>query len=894
MNYRERLRVWLESITGRVLVLSSLFFFVAALSLNLGYWTSSTTLRPPFKNIGGYQWVAQLEPTLPLPGVFVVATDSMESPTASRLVLADLEGVLGPAHSQHADISSIGAGRYSFWAGELRFTSRDNADPNSDGRTYRATYPVVLHPAALWAMGLALGLLLAQFPTVFILPAVIVLASVSRRCWNLVAALRQAQVDGAVVRRQSRLLSWGQSVPGRLVLWSWSALLVGALSLELGYWTDSKTLAPPYANPGGHQWLAKLQLELPLPGVFVIDTDSTSTPTASRLQLTDTLGALGPAHSLHADISSVGEARYSHWSGHLRFATRDNADPNTDGRIYRVTYPIVVHPAALWILVLVQIALLVGFIEIYARPLRAIPTPIILPFTRLYRAHGLASALCLTVGIGFFWATLAGLPYAVVTVPDSQSYVAFANFRTAGYPLFVLANIALFGSPYAVVVSQFALAALAIAYLAWVVERHYGFLVAAATCLPLLVHGSLLLYHYAIMTESLAFSLNCVFLGLGLQVLHTARSTKLVLAIAATVLASMLVRPAFIGLMPALLVLLFPATSMLMRRCFIFAMATALAMGANSLVQPLVVALMRTNAGDVVRHAAALNLSEAEWNARTPESVLGKIAGFSLFGQAGFVLDAQVNTRYPELRDHLLHEVVPVQELYKAGTSMEERALAAINHNNTVTWVATGAALAAWQPGLPYVEYDHILSRLSLEIILQRPVAFALLTMDKLAYAIRHTWLGYFWANEDLAPYLRRAADTDSMGKTWISRYGLSADIPETAPIPGAHVRGYFPPAAWIGPITLAFATSLIATWLICCVRRRAMSPTVRGLAFAAVGLVSCTLLISTVQAPLYRYGDPTGAFALFLLAGTVRAAVSWLVSRRAVTRLSAVVRAPA
>ena len=44
---------------------------------------------------------------------------------------------------------------------------------------------------------------------------------------------------------------------------------------------------------------------------------------------------LGPAHSLHDDISNAGSGRYSHWSGTLVFSASDNTDPRTNGRVYQ-------------------------------------------------------------------------------------------------------------------------------------------------------------------------------------------------------------------------------------------------------------------------------------------------------------------------------------------------------------------------------------------------------------------------------------------------------------------------------------------------------------------------------------------------------------------------------
>ncbi len=65
--------------------------------------------------------------------------------------LADLEGArqrsplslyedgvpLLPAHALHDDIRRIGGGLYSHWTDRLKFSTSDNSDPNTNGRTYK-------------------------------------------------------------------------------------------------------------------------------------------------------------------------------------------------------------------------------------------------------------------------------------------------------------------------------------------------------------------------------------------------------------------------------------------------------------------------------------------------------------------------------------------------------------------------------------------------------------------------------------------------------------------------------------------------------------------------------------------------------------------------------------
>lgn len=71
-----------------------------------------------------------------------------------------------------------------------------------------------------------------------------------------------------------------------------------------------------------------------VPKDFATKADTSGDATASRLRLYEDGVALGTAHSLHSDIRSVGLGRYSHWGGNLYFASSDNTDPRTNGRVY--------------------------------------------------------------------------------------------------------------------------------------------------------------------------------------------------------------------------------------------------------------------------------------------------------------------------------------------------------------------------------------------------------------------------------------------------------------------------------------------------------------------------------------------------------------------------------
>jgi hypothetical protein len=92
-------------------------------------------LKGPFQKYaaGGAAYIAAA-PSLQGDG------DSSERPTRSTHLVCENRHALGPAHSLHTDIATRGKGRFSHWSADgFIFSASDNTDPNSNGRTYRAT-----------------------------------------------------------------------------------------------------------------------------------------------------------------------------------------------------------------------------------------------------------------------------------------------------------------------------------------------------------------------------------------------------------------------------------------------------------------------------------------------------------------------------------------------------------------------------------------------------------------------------------------------------------------------------------------------------------------------------------------------------------------------------------
>jgi hypothetical protein len=73
---------------------------------------------------------------------FEAMVDDEAHPNRSPMIVYEDDKPLGPAHSLHRDIATIGMGRFSHWEKSgFIFSSSDNSDPNSNGRVYRALIP---------------------------------------------------------------------------------------------------------------------------------------------------------------------------------------------------------------------------------------------------------------------------------------------------------------------------------------------------------------------------------------------------------------------------------------------------------------------------------------------------------------------------------------------------------------------------------------------------------------------------------------------------------------------------------------------------------------------------------------------------------------------------------
>ena len=68
-----------------------------------------------------------------------------------------------------------------------------------------------------------------------------------------------------------------------------------------------------------------------------LQADSADNNERSNIELYEDGKLLGPAHSVHRDVGTIGQGRFSHWRNNYSmflFSSSDNTDPGTNGRNY--------------------------------------------------------------------------------------------------------------------------------------------------------------------------------------------------------------------------------------------------------------------------------------------------------------------------------------------------------------------------------------------------------------------------------------------------------------------------------------------------------------------------------------------------------------------------------
>jgi hypothetical protein len=248
---------------------------------------------------------------------------------------------------------------------------------------------------------------------------------------------------------------------------------------------------------------------------------------------------------------------------------------------------------------------------------------------------GAQVACVLILGLAIVVGHYLAAPATPILEPDSGSYLAFASYRPAGYPLL----LGLMGEQGALVV-QPVLAALALTFLGWqLLALTRSALMGCATMLAIALNPFLLVYHYKIMSDSFYASLLMVLLGL---VVHLVRKPSLgVLATASLVAGAMVaVRSAGLFVVP------FMALAALMLHSRIHSRAAMLA----AAIGPMLIL--------AVSEPAIRNVSH--------RGEVVSVLGVTLYGKAGLIEAPATDDQSP-LAVALERTYAPIRELIAAS-----------------------------------------------------------------------------------------------------------------------------------------------------------------------------------------------------------------------------------
>jgi hypothetical protein len=274
----------------------------------------------------------------------LIAGDDLANPQSSPLQVYEQGRPIGPAHALHQDIEQAGAGRFSHWMTTLIFSASDNTDPRTNGRTYEARAPVA-PPRFLVAIASALAALLAagllaRIPRA---PIARVARAFARRA---VAATRR--VGTALGRAASAIVSiWLGAITAARRIEMARPLLRVSLLLFIG--VIAWSLFPPHVTwridptevtpRAGHSFAWTLPKPALSPLAVVRSNGESSR--SSQLGLYQDGHLLGPPHIADVLIADIGAGPYSHWGDAILFASADNSDPRTNGRVYEARAPVV-------------------------------------------------------------------------------------------------------------------------------------------------------------------------------------------------------------------------------------------------------------------------------------------------------------------------------------------------------------------------------------------------------------------------------------------------------------------------------------------------------------------------------------------------------------------------
>lgn len=235
-------------------------------------------------------------------------------------------------------------------------------------------------------------------------------------------------------------------------------LLLAALSLQFGIWTQTEVLKGPFQHRVGYSYWQPFVADIRLPFLFHTPTSGAG-GRVSRLQVFEN-GKRLERNDVGVVIEQQGHGLFSHWGPQISIAASDNSNLNTNGYRYTVEYPILVRDYVLFLLVALLLAItLWRRLRLDQRPfpgIRAIfqrlaTADLAMSNTAFWIVFGLilGAALALRVFLTWFFE----VPFIT---PDSFSYLRpvirdpwfpIDMSRTMGFPLVTSLSMAIFQHP---------------------------------------------------------------------------------------------------------------------------------------------------------------------------------------------------------------------------------------------------------------------------------------------------------------------------------------------------------------------------------------------------------------------------------------------------------------
>jgi|GEM_PF-1785751 len=362
---------------------------LAALYFAIASWLSFACRPVIVAPAGGGERHELMRPFIPFNSSFAmtsvdpwfgdVADSAGEEGQSSPIILYENDKPLEHAHTQnHSDISKLGRGRYSHWKANYSvfvFSSSDNTDPRTNGKTYWAVKPPQPPDSGI-APDVPGEKHRLQRPFKPLADSAFAVAA--RDKWfSDVADVAGPYLPNSpvVIYEDGKPLGPAHSTPhsdigafghGRFSHWgSGSASILVFSSSDntdpqtngRSYWAV-KPPPPPDSGiapdvPGEMHHLQRPFAPLGRSAFAVEARDEWFSDVAdvagqfdssSPVVIFEDGKPLGPAHSTpHSDIGTLGRGRFSHWENGgtsvLVFSSSDNTDPETNGRSYWAVLP---------------------------------------------------------------------------------------------------------------------------------------------------------------------------------------------------------------------------------------------------------------------------------------------------------------------------------------------------------------------------------------------------------------------------------------------------------------------------------------------------------------------------------------------------------------------------